>query len=177
MARARKPGTREEELLGVGLDAFRAAPGGDSEAVLAGVAAMLAKAEVQRKRKPEAAPDQVPLPFSPHEFYTQLKARVGHLVLCDPVEHRQFGYLGGRLKQVAGLEFRDMDRVCAWIESGGLRNWSIVPTFAHVVQNIGKFIAYAREWERRGRQTLGGAGPKNVGAETESSPDLGGEFK
>jgi hypothetical protein len=143
--------------------------------MIAAIAAMLAKADVQRRRKPEKLDTGERLPFSPHEFYTELRARAGHLVITEPVENRLFGFLGGRLKSINGLERADMDRVIGWIEAGGTRKWSVMPTFKHVVTNFDKFVAYAREWDRRGRQEIG-AGSRNVGADT-PTVDPGSEFK
>ena len=176
MARRRVSGSREDELREVGLDTYRAPlPEDPFESMIAAVAAMLAKADIQRRRKPDKVVDEVRLPFSPHEFYTQLRARAGHLVIMEPVENRLFGYLGGRLKQITGLERADMDNVVAWVEAGGLRDWKVMPTFKHVVTNIDKFVAYAREWNKRGRQQLG-RGARNVGADT-PDVDPGSEFR
>lgn len=184
MARRRVSGSREDELRTVGLETYQSLRPGilgsdrynDAEALIGAVAAMLTKADIQRRRKPEKLDDGVRLPFSPHEFYAELRARCGHLVICEPVENRLFGYLGGRLKQMGGLERSDMDNVVAWIEAGGLANWTVMPTFKHVVTNIDKFIAYARLWNQRGRQELGGKPGKNVGVEL-TGPDVGGEFR
>ena len=176
MARHRVSGSREDELREVGLETYHAPlPEDPFESMIGAVAAMLAKADVQRRRKVEKPDTGERLPFSPHEFYTQLRARAGHLVITEPVENRLFGYLGGRLKSITGLERDDMDRVIGWIEAGGTRKWTVMPTFKHVVTNFDKFVAYAREWDRRGRQELNG-GARNVGADTPES-DPGSDFR
>ena len=129
------------------------------------IAAMLAA--------PKAAKEKTPadkLVFSPGEFYAVLKERAGHIVLCEPVESRLFGQLGRKLQQTSGLEREDLDRIVSWIEAGGLRNWpGGQPTFEHAVKHFGKWLTYAREWERRGRQTIGGG--------RGSSVDVSGDFK
>ena len=176
MARRRVSGSREDELREVGLEVYRAPlPEDPFESMIAAVAAMLTKADIQRRRKPEKLVDEVRLPFSPHEFYSQLRSRVSHLVITEPVENRLFGYLGGRLKQIGGLQREDMERVIGWIEAGGLREWKVMPTFKHVVTNIDKFIAYARAWDSKGRQTIG-RGMRNVGLDT-PDVDPGSEFR
>jgi hypothetical protein len=181
MARRRVSGSREDELVEAGTSAFVSSlPPGPlmsyhEEAMIRAIAAMLTKADIQRRRKPEKLVEDVPLPFSPREFYSQLRARVGHLVITEPVENRLFGYLGGRLKQINGLERSDMDNVIGWIEAGGLRDWKVMPTFKHVINNIDKFIGYGRVWNARGRQQLG-PGTKNVGADT-PEVDPGSEFR
>ena len=119
---------------------------------------------------PKAKPEKTPaakLPFSPGEFYAVLKERAGHIVLCDPVESRLFGQLGRKLQQTSGLETADLDRIVSWIEAGGLKNWPMQPTFEHAVKHFGKWLQYAREWERRGRQTVGGG----------RASDVAGDFK
>src|SRR5690606_7263289 len=97
-----------------------------------------------------------PLVFSPAEFYSELKRRAGHIVLCEPVKSSAFGRLGRVLQQTSGLEREDLDRVVSWIEAGGLRNWKQQPTFEHAVKHFNNWLSYAREWDKRGRQALGG---------------------
>ena len=146
-------------------------------ALIDAVAAMIAQADVQRRRKPEAEAS-APLPFSPNELYAQLKARVSDKVALYPVEHRLFGFLGGKLKAIVGLEAADAERVVSWIEAGGLANWTTQPTFAHIVQNIGKFVAYARTWDQRGRQQIR-RGQLNVGMPVSDATEesLGEDFR
>lgn len=138
-------------------------------ALIDAIAAMLAHADVQRRRKPEAEP-AAPLPFSPNALYAELRKRVPDKVILEPVEHRLFGMLGGKLKGISGLDSSDLERVVSWIDAGGLAHWTTQPTFAHVVQNIGKFIAYAREWAARGRQPIRKGG-SNVGSTTSDATE------
>src|SRR5688500_15259978 len=177
---ARKYSSRADELRELGMEVLRArfprtqSPWGSHEwaletgtvghqAVIAAVAVMLAAVELPRGRRAVKAPaDVAKLAFSPNALYQELRTRVPHLVVCEPVQHRLFGHLGAQLKGMSGLEPQDCERVVSWIEAGGLASWTVQPVFAHVVQNIGKFIGYAREWDRRGRQQLG-KGRHNVG--------------
>lgn len=178
---ARKHSSRADELRELGLDVLKAWPPGQfsAEAIVTAFAAMLAVVELPRGRRAVKPPaDVAKLAFSPNALYQELRTRVPHLVVCEPVQHRLFGFLGNQLKGLGGLEPADCERVVSWIEAGGLASWTVQPVFAHVVQNIGKFVAYAREWDRRGRQQLG-KGKHNAGLPVAavSESDLAGDFR
>lgn len=162
---------RAKELLAVGLAAYEKAPN-DGPAMVYAIAAMLAAPAKSRTRR---ADDPSKLPFSPQELHQALLARVGDKVLCTPVEGRLFGYLGRRLQQINGLERDDLDRVVSYFECGGWNFWSTQPTFEHVCHHIGKLVTTAREWDKRGRQTLKRGG-SNVGA-AEAVGDVSGAFR
>ena len=113
------------------------------------------------------------LPFGPGELHKEMLARAGHIVLCEPVEARLFGFMGKRLQGISGLERADLDRVVDWIACGGLSWWTFGrPTFEAACNNIGKWIMSAREWDRRGRPPMkkGQLGP-------EVGTDVSGAFK
>lgn len=178
---ARKPSTRADQLREVGENALAHFPGAvtDAErAVVAAMAAMLAAVELPRGRRAKPGADVKPLVFSPNQLYQELLTRVPHLVVCEPVQHRLFGFLGAQLRGIGGLEAADCERVVSWIEAGGLSSWTVQPVFAHVVQNIAKFIGYARVWDQRGRQQLT-KGKSNVGIPVAqaSESDLAGDFR
>lgn len=135
------------------------------EATVAAVAAMLA--EAGRKGKPAAA-DEPRLAVSPRALFQAVVERCPDKVLCDPVDGRWFGRLGGVLKQLPDFEQADVERLCAWLAAGGCRTWPTgVPTFGHLITQLDKWVAFAREWDRRGRSAL--YGKTSVGPE--SSPE------
>jgi hypothetical protein len=159
---------RAKELLALGRAAYDTG-GGD---MLAAIAVMLAAPPKARKRRDY---DETKLPFGPRELHQLMLKRIPHLVLCEPVEGRLFGYLGKRLQMINGLERDDMDRLVSWLEAGALSYWASQPTFEHVCQHIGKWVTTAREWDKRGRQQLRKGG-SNVGTEA-GGDDVGGMFR
>lgn len=151
---------RAKQLAELGRKVFRqeldrCADSGDTfyyqNAFIDAVAVMLS-APAPRKGKAKEAPV---LPFGPGELHQEMKTRVGNIILCEPVEKSLFGRMGKRLQQIDGLERADLPRVLDWIESGGLAWWTYGrPTFESACNNIGKWIAESREWDRRGRPAM-----------------------
>lgn len=142
---------------------------GRDKLLIDAIAVMLSAPAVKRGK----ALDAPKLAFGPGELHQMMKSRVGHIIVCEPVEARLFGMLGKRLQQISGLEREDMERITSWVDAGGLHWWTQGrPTFASVVNNVGKWIASARDWDKRGRQAIK-AGPMG----SELPVDVSGAFR
>lgn len=145
--------SKRADLEAIGLKALHAyrGPTGDTygaPALIAAVAAMLAAPAASKSRgKREGST----LPFAPQAVHQALRDRVGHIVLTDVVSGQVFGILGRKLQSISGLEESDLDHLVSWIEAGGFGYCTTAPTFQMVAANIDKYIAWAREWDRRGR--------------------------
>lgn len=148
---------RGKQLQALGLKAYHAHTDGaggkyGAEALITALAAMLAAGPPAAKRR--AKPEGPTLPFSPQAVHQTLKERVGHIVLTDSVAGPVFGRLGATLKSISGLEESDLDHLVSWIEAGGFGYCTTAPTFQMVANGIDKYIAWAREWDRRGRPPI-----------------------
>ncbi len=158
---------RAKQLFELGLKTFNDDDGSNATGLIKAFAVMLSAPAPSRKAlAAEAGPA---LPFSVQEMHQMLLARVGHLVVCDLVNGSVFGHLGRKLKGIAGLTRADLDHLVSWIEAGGLAWMTTQPTFQSIVHNCDKWFATAREWDRRGRQTLRRGG-SNVGAGDGAEP-------
>lgn len=153
--------SKRDDLEAIGLKAWHAhttASGGKygSEALIAAFAAMLAAAPAAGKGR--VRKDGPTLPFAPQALYEALRERVGHIVSCEVVASSSFGRLGANLKGIAGLEAADLERVVSWIDAGGTSGWPQQLTFQGLANNIDKYINWAREWDKRGRQPISKGG-------------------
>lgn len=162
---------RAKELAELGQLAYSRSNKSEYPALIDAIAVMLAAPAASKKAK--YADDS--LPFTPKDMHERLHATVGDKVMCFPYQGASFGRLGKTLHDIPGLEVADLDRLVGWIEAGGLEFWKGVCTFQHVVTNCPKWFAVAREWDRRGRQSLKRNG-SNVGASS-ALEDVGSMFK
>ena len=109
-------------------------------------------------------------PLAPGQVLTALRARVGHIVITEPVDKRWFGWMGGVLKGIHGLVEADLDLVLDWILAGALTGWpGGAPGLHTVAKWFPAWVGRAREWDKRGRQELRGG--HQVGAAPESTPE------
>ena len=144
-----------------------------SEALVNAFASML-DAAIPAKRKPPAPKSLTPeLPFTPRDVHMAFVQRCSELVVCFPVDGRAFAQLGAGMKSIEGLEAADLERLTGWVEAGGLHWWKGLPAFQNVVNNFGKWVSLAREWDKRGRQSL--RGDSNVGKPVQD--DVGSRFR
>jgi hypothetical protein len=147
------------DLLRAGLEEIED-PTPAEDRMIRAFARMLAVA-TQPKKKAQA--DDVKLTVPPKELFEAVRRDAGERVLCDPIDGRWFGRLGGVLKALPSFEKDDVERLTAWINAGGVASWPTgVPTFGHLITHLDKWTAFAREWDKRGRQTL--RGKTSVGA-------------
>ena len=164
---------RAKELARVGRQAWFAGPAQElspeEDALICAFAAMLACPPAPKRKK--EAPK---LAFSPQELHARLAAQCGDKVVCFPYQHSTFGRLGKDLQDVSDLEFADLERLCAWINAGGLSWAKGALSFAAFAKMVGKSIALAREWDKRGRQNLRKG--DNVGQST-AQEDVGSRFR
>lgn len=154
---------RADQLAQVGLGALGS---GDLEPrdLVRAIAAMLAEA-TKKPTKKSADSGESKLAVSPRDFFETIRREAGDKVLCEPYDARWFPRLGRALQAIHGLDSSDAETVAAWLNAGGMRTWPTgVPTFAQLINNLDKWIGWAREWDRRGRNTL--HGKTNVGLET-----------
>ncbi len=153
------------ELEKAGLAALGAPPTAAQAQLISALAAMLALSG-RKDKKPAAALG--PLPVSPSELFEAIAAT--GKVLCDPIDKRWFGRLGGLLRSVT-VTPADVDLLVSWLEAGGVASWPQgMPTFDHFIQRMGNWLSFAREWNRRG----GGRIVKGmIGADAAAEADWG----
>ena len=56
-----------------------------------------------------------------------------------------FIVLNNRLREISGLTKDDMYNLATWINSGGLSDWPVKPTWEHLVKHIVSWITKSRE--------------------------------
>lgn len=132
---------------------------------------MLAAPAAPKAKRKQAAPT---LAFTPQQLHERLAAQCGDKVVCFPYQHSTFGALAKSLKDISDLEFEDIERLCAWVNAGGLGWVKGALSFAAFAKLVGKSIALAREWDKRGRQNLRGG--NNVGS-VQAQEDVGSLFR
>lgn len=153
------------ELTRIGLEELGSAPGSSEVVLVKAFAAMLAAATAPRKR---STTDETKLAVSPRALFEAVRREAADKVLCEPIDQRWFGRLGGALKALPSFGPADVELLTSWLNAGGVRSWPQgVPTFSHLITHLDKWTAFAREWHARGRQEI--RGKTAVGAA--SSPD------
>lgn len=116
---------------------------------------MLAKATEPKPSRAKVNLDK--LAVAPRTIFDAVRANAGDRVLCEPVDARWFGRLGGVLKSLPSFVPADVQLLVDWLNAGGCRSWPQgVPTFGHLIAHLDKWTAFAREWDRRGRNELWG---------------------
>jgi hypothetical protein len=135
---------RLSKIYKAGRGAFKGTPTPGQDNLLRAMAAMIAEATEMRPPAKKAKPKDAPkLPFGPGELYEECKARVPHIIACEPYNKRWFSALGKRLQDTVGLQRDDMNAFVSWVEGGGLDfgdSW----TFDHVVKHWSTWMAKAR---------------------------------
>lgn len=154
-----------DELIEIGLKSLGPSATQSEERIIRAVAAMLPYASGRPRRKAS----EPLLPVSPSDVFKAIQAT--RAVLCEPVDQRWFGRLGGLLKNVR-VEVGDIEVLVAWLTSGGVAGWPQgKPTFTQLLQHLDKWLAFSREWDRLGRQELKRGGT-NIGIDNPSAADL-----
>lgn len=158
------------DLTSVGLAAIGS---GHSELELRLVRAMAAMLAASDKPTKKSVAD--PLPISPVKLF-QAVAENG-AILCDPIDKRWFGRLGGLLRNVR-VEVGDLHLLLDWFNAGGVASWPQgKPTFTHFLQHLDKWLAFSREWDKRGRPDLTRRGAGSIGLATDNGPTDWSGFK
>lgn len=143
----------------MGLEELGPTPGSSEVRLVKAIAKMLAASKVTKK----ARVDESKLTVPPRDLFTAIRSGVGDKILCEPVDARWFGRLGGALKALPSFGTADVQLLIDWLNAGGCHSWPQgVPTFAHLITNLDKWTAFAREWDRRGRNAI--RGKTSVGA-------------
>lgn len=144
--------TRAQIFERAGLQAFDKAGAGtvQSKRLIAAFASMLDAAISKPKTKRTI--DTGALPFGPKQLFDELEKRCSEIIQLRPYDGASFGRLGRSMAHIQGLEIGDLDRVVSWIESGGLSTWPNTPTWTHVCKHFTTWVAYARDWQARGRR-------------------------
>jgi hypothetical protein len=153
MARPRVASRSELTKLGLEVLGEDVSPGAYEVRMVKAIAAMLAASKVTKK----ARVDETKLAVPPRQLFEAIRRDAGDKILCEPIDARWFGRLGGALKALPSFGPADVELLTSWLNAGGQATWPQgVPTFDHLIRNLDKWTAFAREWDRRGRQTLGG---------------------
>lgn len=148
----------ETEMVRAGLEQLRAdpkaAPGAYEERLVRALAAMLAVSKAPKRIR---TVDGGTLAVSPKELFETIRQGCPDKVLCEPIDGRWFGRLGGVLKALPSFTKADPGLLVDWLNAGGMQGWPQgVPTFSHLITQLDKWTAFAREWDARGRQSIGG---------------------
>jgi hypothetical protein len=150
--------TRLETIEEIGLRAYEAGGATPAKSMIKAFAAMIAEAI----RRPSAeAPkakrvDLTKLPYGPGEVFDELERQCADIIQLRPYEVTSFGRLGKAMARIQGLEKDDLYRVSSWIAAGGLKTWTITPTWNHVVKHYPNWVMYARNWEAKGGSLASG---------------------
>ena len=151
-----KASARAKRIYEAGVVAYNGTAPANADKMLKAIALMLDEATKKPARKAATKDSGATLPFGPGELYEAVKARVPHIIACEPYSAAWFGRLGKVLKDSKGLKREDMDLLVAWIEGGALdfgNSWS----FSHVIKHFDNWIAQARNEGGAAQQTGRGA--------------------
>jgi hypothetical protein len=152
------------ELVRVGLEELgedKHSPSPHEVRMVRAIASMLATAGSAKKARGRV--DESKLAVPPRDLFTAIRTGAGDKILCEPVDARWFGRLGGALKALPSFGTADVQLLVDWLNAGGCHSWPQgVPTFSHLITNLDKWTAFAREWDRRGRNAI--RGKTSVGA-------------
>lgn len=130
------------------------------------MAAMLALSRVTKRARSEESR----LNVAPRTLFDAIRAGASDKVLCEPIDARWFGRLGGALKALPSFMPADVELLVEWLNAGGMRSWPQgVPTFSHLITHLDKWTAFAREWNSRGRQEMRGKTAVGVASTAEST--------
>lgn len=143
------------ELVRIGLEVLGEdiSPGAYEVRMVKAIAAMLAAAKVTKK----ARVDETKLTVPPRKLFEAIRQGCPDKVLCEPIDGRWFGQLGGALKALPSFTEEDPQLLVDWLNAGGMSTWPQgVPTFGHLVKRLNDWLAFAREWDKRGRNTIRG---------------------
>jgi hypothetical protein len=145
------------DLVRAGLEALRddkdVVPGPYEERMVRAIAAMLS---VQKANKRPRV-DESKLIVPPRTLFEAVRKGCPDKVLCEPIDARWFGRLGAALKALPSFTEADPQLLVDWLNAGGMSTWPQgVPTFSHLITHLDRWTAFAREWDQRGRQTIGG---------------------
>ncbi len=155
------------DLADTGIAALGAVPSELEVRLVRAVAAMLAVAS-SPARAARSKSVAAPLPVSPQSVFQQVAS--SGCIICEPVDNRWFGRLGGLLKNIR-VEQTDLDTLLAWFDAGGIKGWPTgKPGFTHFLIHLDKWLGMSREWDKRGRQTLGGK--SSIGSAVDSPADM-----
>lgn len=145
----------------MGLEVLGEDPGSLESRLVRAVAAIVAEAT---KPKTKGRTDESKLAVPPRTLFDAIRREAADKVLCEPIDGRWFGRLGAALKQLPSFGPADVELLIGWLNAGGCATWPTgVPSFSHLITHLDKWTAFAREWDKRGRQTL--RGKTSVGAE------------
>lgn len=100
------------------------------------------------KRKPKRT-EPIAGAITPKALFDALEASCGDVIQLRPYSPGSFGRLGKELAACRDIEAGDLERLVAWINSGGLGTWPTKVTWAHVCKHWLSWIAQARAWEAK----------------------------
>jgi hypothetical protein len=139
--------SRSERLYAVGLEAW----GVEEDCpLLRGIAAMIDEAtKPATKRAPK---ETKPVVFAPANVFDALEEHCAHKIQLRPYDNRTFPALARTIASMPELEGTDLDKLCDWINGGGLDWYKGSATWNHAVKNFATWIQAARSWSaNRGR--------------------------
>jgi hypothetical protein len=116
------------------------------EALTRTIAVMLDAMFPSPKRKLKRA-EPIAGAITPKALFDALEANCAHIVQLRPYAPGSFSRLGRELAKCTSIEPTDLERLVAWINSGGLSTWPTTVTWGHVCKHWLSWIAQARAWE------------------------------
>ncbi len=151
------PRSRVKTLEEAGLAAYEEGGATPAKSMIKAIAVMIAVATQRKPGKVAGAPIPVDLlPYGPGAVFDSFEKHCGDIIQMRPYDVSSFGRLGRAMGRIAGLEVADLERVTGWVQSGGLKSWTIQPTWHHVTKNYPNWVAYARAWDAKGGSTATG---------------------
>jgi hypothetical protein len=111
---------------------------------------------VATQKRSKATVDDSRLSVAPKALFEAVKRDAGDRIICDPIDGRWFGRLGGVLKNLPSFGPDDVSLLVDWLNAGGVGFWNSKPTFSHLITHLDKWTASARDWDRQGRRAING---------------------
>jgi hypothetical protein len=139
--------SRSDRLYEIGRETYLSAIPGEAEfyAMLRAVAAMIDEATkpASRGTRPK---ETKPVVFSPANVFDALEEHCAGKLHLRPYDESSFRTLGRVIKNMPGLEGADLDKLCDWINAGGLDWYKGSATWTHCVRNFSSWVTAARGW-------------------------------
>lgn len=147
---------RAQRIAAAGRAVRRAAAGQLWEDTFTDVLAAMLDVALPGPSTPRKGPARVIEGVNPDGVVGRFAAELNGEVLMSPAQSNWPHRLRAVLSNMPDFSGPDVDLILDWLRAGGVKGWRTPPTFDDAIRLWGKWTAFAREWNARGRQPVRG---------------------